>query len=233
MQEPGLREKFIAYLPIKKFDEEEITEKDRENTKEVCKSLKIFDETRAQTAPAFRVRTIRGKNDKNINDAPDEAYLEQQKIIENLEEENKNLKEKLEKFNSLERDHKILLKRCGELESENILLKKRLEIITKSGTIPEPMLEPEPKKIIEPEEIKDQIKEKVAEISDDEEFLDEEDEGLKKAFKENRAKMAALRKEIRQFIVQQGSPGMVALKSSGKRKKQLKNGAYDYSEEIP
>ncbi len=228
MKEPAFKEKLIAYLNLKKLDEEKVTDKDREAAKELCRGFNIYDETRAQTAPAIRVRTIKGFGDPGKNTQAEETIAEQQEKINALTHENATLKTQLEKYKDLEKDHKAVVQRCRQLESENLMLKKRLEILTGKDSGVAVTLPVEVPGKSEPAE---HINEKMAEISDDEEFEGVDDEGLKKAFKENREKMAALRKEIRMLIVEQSSPGMIALKGKKKRK-EVKEGAYDYSEEI-
>lgn len=184
-------------LALRKLDEEKLSEKDYERARKVCKAL-VTDEQRAEFG-ASRI-------------------AEQKEIIGELEEENKVLRMQIEGYNSLERECRNMQRRCIELESENLMLEKRLSLLTNEGVdaVPEDVIM------------------QANEHNGPEDFSDDdldgiEDAGLKRAIRENQEKMAALRKEIRSLIVG-SNPGTTELRT--KKAKQVKDGGYDYSEEI-
>lgn len=193
--------------------------------KELCKSLDIYDDTRVQTAQTVRIRKIKGFTEAKKTERNKELIAEQSDRISKLRGENEVLKEQLEKCKALEREAKSVRKRWFELEAKKLLLKKRIEFFSKeedktSSTTP----------VKGREERKDEQEfERLAQVSDDEEFENVEDEGVRKAFKENREKMQALKKEIRLFFAQ-SNPSIADIRSKVHRKP--KEGKYDYAEEI-
>jgi len=201
------------------LDGEKITKGDREIAKELCRSLNIYDDTRMQTAQVMRIRKIKGFIDTKKGEHTEELIIEQEERIKKLQEENSKLKEQLGKYKVLEKEAKGVRKRWFELESKRLLLRKRLEAFTK---------EESKETSINLKKKDDKEFERLAELSDDE-YENIEDEGIRKAFKENREKMDVLKKEIRLFFAQ-SNPGLVDIRS--KIHKKPKEGKYDYSEDI-
>eukprot|EP00826_Nyctotherus_ovalis_P033293 TRINITY_DN2690_c0_g1_i11.p3 TRINITY_DN2690_c0_g1~~TRINITY_DN2690_c0_g1_i11.p3 ORF type:complete len:175 (+),score=79.55 TRINITY_DN2690_c0_g1_i11:971-1495(+) len=173
----------------------------------------------------MRIRKIKGFTEAKKADHSKERIAEQSEKISKLRKENGALKEQLEKCKALEREAKGVRKRWFELEAKKLLLRKRIEFFTReedktSSTTP----------VKGREERKDEMEfERLAQISDDEEFENVEDEGVRKAFKENREKMQALKKEIRLFFAR-SNPSIADIRSKVHRKS--KEGKYDYAEEV-
>ena len=196
-------------MTIKKLDNENILEKDRESAKRICNSLKITEDNKIHTG-SLKSSISDEKRAESHN-----RVIEQQKTISNLESENEEIRRQIEKYVVLEKEYKNMSKRCVELESENLMLERRVSLITEDNTSP---IIVDNNKAIELEE-----------VSDDE-FNDIEDEKLKKAFKENKVKMIALRKEIRSLVVQ-STPSTTDIRTK-EGIKRIKEGGYDYCEEI-
>jgi len=194
------------------LDEEKLTEKDRERAQKVCMTLKISEGGRSQT----------GLTDEQRAELGYDKIAEQQETIKELEAENEELKMQIASYNNLEKEYKNMQRRCIELESENLMLERRLSLLTSEGN-----------EITREETIDSDVNGGVVdnvEHFSDNEFDGIEDEGLRKAIKENQEKMTALRKEIRSLIVQ-SNPGTTELRTKRQTRK-LKDGGYDYSEEI-
>lgn len=171
----------------------------------------------------MRIRKIKGFTEDKKGDHTDDLIEEQDKKIKELMEDNIKLKNQLKKCKEFENEVNRMRNRLFELESKNTMLKKRLKtynnepiknIVTKDNT----------------ENINNNELKTFPELSDEEDFEKIQDEGMRKAFKENKEKIDDLRKGVR-LLFAKSTPGIVDIRKK-KMGKEAKEGTYDYSENI-
>ncbi len=205
----------------------------------MCNTI-VFDDSRPQTAPGtgIRVRTLKGLAEtkrmiqSNANANPANTEVSTQERAKKLEAENRALKQKLDSMGEVERRCKAMTRRCMELEEENMMLKRRISFLI--GPEDGKKASPEEEEKEEEKETPTAGKEADENMngeSGDEDLEGLEDEGIRRAMKDNRQKMGALRREVR-LLVAQSSPGMTVVHAKKQRKKGSRPAEYDYSEDI-